>query len=154
MLPRNGLSQDHITASAAPTELRSATSSASHRRRQTVFYPSRPGRDWITVRGFRLRHAATPWAPPTAEQIGLIGTHWSRGWIIEDNTVTHSMCAGITLGTYGDAYDNADGTAEGYVGTIRRAQAFTIPWDREHIGGHVVRRNTVAFCEQAGICGS
>ena len=122
--------------------------------RQTVFYPSRPGRDWITVRGFRLRHAATPWAPPTAEQIGLIGTHWSRGWIIEDNTVTHSMCAGITLGKYGDTHDNAAGTAEGYLGTIRRAQAYTIPWDRDHIGGHVVRRNTVAFCEQAGICGS
>ena len=122
--------------------------------RQTVFYPSRPGCDWITVRGFRLRHAATPWAPPTAEQVGLIGTHWSRGWIIEDNTVTHSMCAGITLGKYGDAHDNAAGTAEGYVGTIQRAQAFDIPWDREHIGGHVVRRNTVAFCEQAGICGS
>jgi alpha-N-arabinofuranosidase len=122
--------------------------------RQSVFYPSQPGRDWITVRGFRLRHAATPWAPPTAEQIGLLGTHWSRGWIIENNTVTHSMCTGITLGKYGDAYDNAAGTAEGYVGTIKRALAHPIPWTRERIGGHVVRRNTVAYCEQAGIVGS
>ena len=37
------------------------------------------------MRGFTLEHAATNWAPPTAEQIGLIGTHWSKGWIIENN---------------------------------------------------------------------
>ena len=42
--------------------------------RETVFYPEKPGMNYITVRGFTLRHAATPWAPPTAEQIGLIGT--------------------------------------------------------------------------------
>ena len=43
--------------------------------RQTVFYPEQPGLNFITVRGFTLSQAATPWAPPTAEQIGLIGTH-------------------------------------------------------------------------------
>ena len=53
--------------------------------RRTVFYPEKPGMNYITVRGFTLRHAATPWAPPTAEQVGLIGTHWSKGWIIENN---------------------------------------------------------------------
>ncbi len=68
--------------------------------RQSVFYPDQPGRNYITVRGFVLRHAATPWAPPTAEQIGLIGTHWSKGWIIENNTISHSTCTGITLGKH------------------------------------------------------
>ena len=47
--------------------------------RQTIFYPDQPGRNYITVRGFTLRHAATPWAPPTAEQIGLIGTPLEQG---------------------------------------------------------------------------
>ena len=37
---------------------------------------------------------------PTAEQIGLIGTHWSKGWIIENNEISHSMNTGITLGRY------------------------------------------------------
>ena len=37
---------------------------------------------YIAVKGFKLEQAAIPWAPPTAEQIGLIGTHWSKGWII------------------------------------------------------------------------
>ena len=44
--------------------------------RRTVFYPDKPGLNYLTVRGFILRHAATPWAPPTAEQVGLI-----RAWI-------------------------------------------------------------------------
>jgi len=67
-----------------------------------VFYPRETGRNFITVRGFTLEHAATNWAPPTAEQVGLIGTHWSKGWIIENNTISHSRCVGITLGKYGD----------------------------------------------------
>jgi alpha-N-arabinofuranosidase len=123
--------------------------------RQTVFYPDQPGRNFITVRGLVLRHAATPWAPPTAEQIGLIGTHWSRGWIIESNVISHSVCSGIALGKHGDAFDNTSAdTAEGYVKTIERAHAFRIPWTREHIGHHVVRGNTISHCEQAGIVGS
>ncbi|NOS68406.1 MAG: DUF1565 domain-containing protein [Verrucomicrobia bacterium] len=123
--------------------------------RQTVFYPDQPGRNYITVRGFALRHAATPWAPPTAEQIGLIGTHWSKGWIIEDNVISHSVCSGIALGKHGDRYDNTSAnSAEGYVKTIERAHAFVIPWTREHIGHHVVRNNTISNCEQTGIVGS
>lgn len=123
--------------------------------RQTVFYPDQPGRNHLTVRGFTLQHAATPWAPPTAEQIGLIGTHWSKGWIIENNTISHSVCSGIALGKHGDQYDNTSAdTAEGYVKTIERAHAFRIPWTKEHIGHHVVRNNTISHCEQAGVVGS
>lgn len=120
--------------------------------RQTVFYPDKPGRNFITVRGFTMRHAATPWAPPTAEQIGLIGTHWSKGWIIENNTISHSVCSGITLGKYGDIFDNKAGSANGYVGTINRA--LTNGWNKATIGSHVVRNNHISHCEQAGIVGS
>ena len=89
--------------------------------RRTVFYPEKTGINYITVRGFTLRHAATPWAPPTAEQIGLIGTHWSKGWIIENNVISHSICSGIALGKYGDQWDNTSAnSAEGYVKTIER----------------------------------
>lgn len=121
--------------------------------RQSVFYPAQPGRDFITVRGFRMRHAATPWAPPTAQQVALIGTHWSKGWIIENCVVTHSICSGISLGKHGDEYDNTSAdTAEGYVKTIERA--YKRGWTRQNIGGHVVRSNEIAHCEQAGIVGS
>ncbi len=121
--------------------------------RRTVFYPDQPGRDYLTVRGFTLRDAATPWAPPTAEQIGVIGTHWSKGWIIENNVVSHSVCSGIALGKYGDAYDNTSAnTAEGYVKTVERA--LQNGWNRATIGHHIVRNNTISHCEQAGIVGS
>jgi alpha-N-arabinofuranosidase len=123
--------------------------------RRAVFYPEAPGRNYITLRGFTLKHAATPWAPPTAEQVGLVGTHWSRGWVIEDNTISHAACACLSLGKHGDAHDNTSAdTAEGYVETIRRAHAHAIPWTREAIGHHLVRRNTISHCEQAGIVGS
>ncbi len=121
--------------------------------RRTVFYPEKPGCNYITVRGFMLKHAATPWAPPTAEQVGLIGTHWSKGWVIENNVVSHSICSGIALGKYGDQWDNTSAnSAEGYVKTIERA--LQNGWSPDHIGHHVVRNNTVSHCEQAGIVGS
>ncbi|MCF7974952.1 MAG: carbohydrate-binding protein, partial [Phycisphaerae bacterium] len=121
--------------------------------RQTVFYPEVPGINYITVRGFSMMHAATPWSPPTAEQIGLIGTHWSKGWIIEDNDIRYSVCTGLTLGKHGDQYDNTSAnSAEGYVKTIERATARG--WSKENIGHHIVRNNHISHCEQAGIVGS
>jgi hypothetical protein len=122
-------------------------------KRQTVFYPSKPFTNFITVRGFTMENAATNWAPPTAEQKGIIGTNWSRGWIIENNTIRYSKCVGIALGKYGDAYDNkSEEAAEGYVGTINRALAFG--WNKGTVGSHIVRNNTIAWCEQTGIVGS
>ncbi len=121
--------------------------------RQTVFYPAKPGIDYLTVQGFTMMHAATPWAPPTAEQIGLIGTHWSKGWIIEDCDIRYSTCVGITLGKYGDQWDNTSAnTAEGYVKTIERA--LKNGWSKDNIGHHVVRNNKISHCEQAGLVGS
>ena len=35
--------------------------------RQSVIYPEEPFRNYITVRGFTLEQAATPWSPPTAD---------------------------------------------------------------------------------------
>ena len=120
--------------------------------RRTVFYPDKPGRDFITVRGFTLRNAATPWAPPTVEQIGLIGVHWSKGWIIENNDIAYSTCSGITLGKYGDAQDQNSGSAKGYVKTIERG--LQNGWNKETVGHHMLRNNHIAHCEQAGIVGS
>ena len=120
--------------------------------RPVVFYPSSPGRDYLTVRGVTMRHAATQWAPPTTEQVGLLGTHWSKGWVIEDNVLSHSRCTGITLGKYGPNVDDTGATAERYNDTIR--EALDNGWERGSVGHHVVRSNEVHSCEQAGIVGS
>ncbi|NQT82984.1 right-handed parallel beta-helix repeat-containing protein, partial [bacterium] len=64
-----------------------------------------------------------------------------------------STCVGITLGKYGDQWDNtSQNTAKGYVKTIERA--LENGWSRENIGHHTVRNNHIAHCEQAGIVGS
>jgi len=121
--------------------------------RQSCFYPEKTGINFITVCGFRMSQAATQWAPPTAEQIGLIGTNWSKGWTIENNIISDSKCSGITLGKHGDKYDNtSENSAEGYVETIHRA--IDRGWSKENIGHHIVRNNTIFNCEQTGICGS
>lgn len=120
--------------------------------RQSVFYPETPFINYITVRGFHMSQAATPWAPPTAEQIGVIGTHWSKGWIIENNEISHSKCVGITLGKYGDEWDNRAESVDGFIGTTQRALANN--WNREYVGSHLVRNNQVSYCGQAGIAGS
>jgi len=117
--------------------------------RQAVFYPRQTGRNYITVRGFTLEQAATPWSPPTAEQIGLIGTNWSKGWIIENNTIQYSTCTGITLGKHGDEFDNTK--------DFRRAIPIAVEkfgWNRENIGHHLIRNNHIQHCGQAGIVGS
>lgn len=120
--------------------------------RQTVFTPSQAGVNYLTLRGFTLRHAATPWAPPTAGQMGLVTAYWCKGWIIENNEISHSRCSGIALGKYGDAWDNRAESAEGYTGTLTRA--LTNGWNKASVGSHLVRGNRISHCEQAGIVGS
>jgi hypothetical protein len=121
--------------------------------RPTCFYPDSTGINFITVRGLHMSQAATQWAPPTAEQFGLIGTNWSKGWIIENNVIRNSKCSGITLGKHGDEFDNtSENSAEGYVETINRA--LDRGWSKENIGSHVIRKNTISDCGQTGICGS
>ncbi len=121
--------------------------------RQSIFYPAQPGRNYITVRGFTMRHAATPWSGAMSEQIGLIGTHWSKGWIIENNVISHSMNTGITLGRYqikGTPMPPA--TAPGFVRSVELA--IENGWSKERIGSHVVRNNHISHCEKNGIHGS
>ena len=67
----------------------------------------------------------------------------------------HAVCSGIALGKHSDEFDNTSAdSAEGYVKTIERAHAFSIPWTKENIGHHIVRNNTISHCEQTGIVGS
>jgi hypothetical protein len=126
--------------------------------RDSCFYPDQPGRDYITIRGFQMMNAATQWAAPTAEQIGLIGTHWSKGWVIENNVVSDSKCSCITLGKDRATGHNVwlkDPSKDGaihYNEVVVRA--LNAGWSREKIGSHVVRNNVIHDCDQAGIAGS
>jgi hypothetical protein len=126
--------------------------------RDSCFYPDQPGRNYITVRGFHMSQAATQWAAPTAEQIGLIGTHWSKGWIIENNVISDSKCVGISLGKDRKTGHNVWTSDPRKDGSIHYneviVRALEAGWSRETIGSHVVRNNVIFNCEQAGIVGS
>jgi hypothetical protein len=121
--------------------------------RERLFYPSQPGINYITVRGFKMRNAATNWSPPTAQQVAALGTHWSKGWKIENNVISYSRSACLSLGKYGDEFDNKSAnSATGYISTIERA--LSKGWNKENIGHHYVHNNIIEHCEQAGIVGS
>ena len=120
--------------------------------RQTVFTPEKTGVDYITLKGFKLCNAATPWAPPTAGQIGIVSAYWCKGWIIEGNEICYSTCCGVALGKYRDEWDNRAESAEGYVGTLTRA--LTNGWNKATVGNHIVRNNHIHHCEQTGVVGS
>lgn len=126
--------------------------------RPTCFYPLQEGINYITIQGFEFSQAATQWGAPTAEQVGMIATHWNKGWIIENNIIHDSKCSGITLGKERETGHNVwlqDTTLDGslhYIevtfNTLRKG------WSKENIGSHIVRNNTIYNCEQTAICGS
>ena len=118
--------------------------------RPACFYPVVEHRDYITLRGITFVNAGPNWAPPTSEQTGIVGTNWSKGWVIEDCEVSGTECSGITLGKYGDEFDNIGPTAQNYHNTIMRS----ISNGLDRVGHHLVRRCRITDCGQAGICGS
>lgn len=129
--------------------------------RRTCFYPEKPGIDYITVSGFKISQAATQWSAPTAEQVGMISTHWNKGWIIENNVISDSKCSGITLGKERGTGHNVWSADKGNVyndGNIHYIEViFRVlrnGWNKENTGSHIVRNNVIFNCEQTGICGS
>jgi hypothetical protein len=126
--------------------------------RRNCFMPDENGINYITVSGFNINKAATTWAPPAAYQDGMIGPHWSKGWIIEDCEIYGSRCCGISLGKYLDPENDM------YF-TVRKVKSPTQMerdavcrgqyhgWLKENIGHHIIRRCHIHHCEQTGIVG-
>lgn len=125
--------------------------------RRSCFYPVETGIDYITVKGFEMAHAATPWAPPTADQPGLIGPNWSKGWIIEDNIIHDAKCSAISIGkeaTTGHNYRSIRKDKPGYQYQLEAVfSAERNGWSKEKIGSHIIRNNTIYDCGQNAIVG-
>ena len=126
--------------------------------RENCFYPSKEGVGYITLSGLTVKQAATQWAPPTAYQEGMVGPHWSKGWIIEDCEISDSKCSGISLGKYKQPnndnkwlnwkYKNGTQTERDCI-----CQAQREGWTKERIGSHIIRRCNIHDCGQTGIVG-
>lgn len=125
--------------------------------RRSCFYPEVTGLDFITVRGFEMAQAATGWAPPTADQPGLIGPNWSKGWIIEDNVFHDAKCSAVSLGkeaSTGNGDHSKWHRKPGYQYQMEAVfRARHIGWSKERIGSHIVRNNRIYDCGQNGIVG-
>ena len=125
--------------------------------RQRCFFPEKTGLNYITVRGFEMAHAATPWAPPTAHQIGMLGVHWSKGWIIEDNILHDSRCCAVSVGkelSTGHHVYTKYHRKPGYNYQYEAMLAgFRMGWSKETIGSHIIRNNKIYNCGQNGIVG-
>lgn len=127
--------------------------------RPHCFYPEKEHVNYITLQGFIVKQAATQWAPPTALQEGMVGPHWSKGWIIEDCEITESKCSGISLGKYyQEGNDNKWMLQKMKDGTQTQRDCSLIAqldgWSKETIGSHIVRNCDIHDCGQAGIVGN
>ena len=126
--------------------------------RRNCFMPRQTGIGYITVSGFLISKAATTWAPPAAYQDGMIGPHWSRGWIIEDCEITGSRCCGISLGKYLDPenemyfyHKRVKSPTQMERDAVCRGQYHG--WLKEKVGSHIIRRCHIHHCGQTGIVG-
>ena len=126
--------------------------------RRNCFMPDENGISYITVSGFDINKGATTWAPPAAYQDGLIGPHWSKGWIIEDCEVWGSRCCGISLGKYLDPENDmyfyrkhVKSPTQMERDAVCRGQYHG--WLKEKVGSHLIRRCHIHHCEQTGIVG-
>lgn len=126
--------------------------------RKCCFYPRRTGINFITISGFEICQAATPWAPPTAEQFGMVGAHWSKGWQIKNNDLHDAKCSAISIGCPELGDDNAYNRRHdkpGYQYQLERViKAQRQGWTTERIGSHTIRNNQIHDCGQCAIVGN
>ncbi len=126
--------------------------------RRNCFMPTENEIGYITVSGFKITKAATTWAPPAAYQDGMIGPHWSKGWIIEDCEISNSRCCGISLGKYLDPENDMYFTKNRVKSPTQMERDAVCRgqyhgWLKERIGSHIIRRCDIHHCEQTGIVG-
>ena len=125
--------------------------------RRSVFYPTEHHLDYITVRGFELAQAACPVgaadrgpAGPDRPELGQgldhRGQRDPRRQVLGDLHRQGGVDRPQLLHQRGDK--------PGYQYQLESVFAARhIGWDKEHIGSHVIRRNTIYDCGQNGIVG-
>ena len=125
--------------------------------RKSAFRPFKMHTNYITIRNFEIANVATQWSPPTAAQTGMIDTHWSKGWIIENNTLYNAVCSAIAIGkeiSTGDNLNTYRRDKPGYQYQIETVfKAVNSDWNKETIGSHIVRNNVIHDCGQNAVVG-
>ncbi len=130
--------------------------------RPTCFFPKTNGVDYITVDGLHITQAATQWAPPTGEQVGIIGPNWSKGWVIRNCDISYSKCVGVCIGKERSTGQNLSAQYRpvakfNKMGFTREIEAIMSAlnrgWSGDIVGWHLIENNKIYECGQAGIVG-
>jgi len=125
--------------------------------RKCCFYPTKNYLNYITVRGFEIAHAACPFTPPTADQIGMVGPNWAKGWIIENNDLHDAKCSAVSIGKEASTGHNLYTLYDKKPGYQYQMEAVFLAlkkgWSKETIGSHIIRNNKIHDCGQNGIVG-
>lgn len=125
--------------------------------RQSCFRPTVVGINYITVDGFEMAHAATPFNPPSAEQIGMVGPYWAKGWVIENCHLHDAKTSAVCLGKEASTGNNLGSRYGRKSSHIYQMEAVFLAlkngWSKETIGSHIVRNNEIHDCGENGIVG-
>ena len=82
-------------------------------------------------------------------QIGIV--------IIEDNVISNSKCVGISLGKDRQSGQNRwtiERTLSGFNRELEAIfKAYSMGWNKDNIGSHIIRNNHIYDCGQAGVVG-
>ena len=86
----------------------------------------------------------------------MIGPHWSKGWIIENNIICESKNVGISwvqksVPPYKVFCKHMKGGTQREQEVILRA--LRSGWHKDRVGSHIIRSNVIHDCEQAAIAG-
>ncbi len=112
--------------------------------RDSCFHPGTRVLSFISIVGLAMRQAAPNGSGNTHPQQGIITAYAGKGWVIEDCTISDSACSGIALATGPEAWYSPRSATQDPQGAVP---------DFHASGHHLVRRNTIQRCGQAGIIG-
>jgi alpha-N-arabinofuranosidase len=109
--------------------------------RESIIYPENTPVNYITIRGFTMMHAASPWASPSHYQSGAVGTNGGHHWIVENCAIINAKTNGFSMGIpkKWTAYNEYD-----FAGQL----------DYNRVGHHIIRNNIFRRCGQSGIVGN
>lgn len=108
--------------------------------RKAVLRPGKRGLGYITIRGFRMEHAANEaisqfWTQKMAPQAGLVSCRSGHHWVVENNHIRWARGIGIDVGSERQ-FSNVDGQPSPRL-----------------LGYHIIRNNIISDNGQAGLCG-
>ncbi len=125
--------------------------------RRCCIRPLSHGMNYITIRGFEIAQAATPWNPPSSGQVGMVNPNFAKGWIIENCDLHDAKTSAVCLGTEESTGHNLSSRFGRKSSHLLQMEAVFLAlshgWSKDTVGSHIVRNNVIHDCGENGIVG-